>query len=213
MSDPAATTTPAADATPAGTPPAGTPAADPAAGAGTGLLANAPEGDGGDKAIAYTDFKFPKDSEPLAGDRLTEFHTLAGGLKLTQDQAQQLVDYGAKYRDAVLAGVKEQETAMRAEWAETSSKDPEIMGKDGSELHKNLGIARDAVLKTGGKELMELLSASGLEDNPVVIKAFLKLGRLMTEDAPGARHLLGGNEPKKTVAEIFYPDMAAGRPH
>jgi hypothetical protein len=85
-------------------------------------------------------------------------------------------------------------------WENDAKTDQEI----GGELfEENLGVAKLAIEKLGVDGLSEFLVASGAGSHPAIVKAFVKMGRLMKEDNPGS----GGPTTPKTSRDVkLYPN-------
>jgi hypothetical protein len=148
----------------------------------------------------YTDFKLPeglKFDDALLG----KFSETAKGLGLSQEGAQKIVDLQAQSVkaeiDARLSGFNKQVS----DWGEASKK---LFGTD---FEKQFGLAAKAVERFGDADLKTLLRESGLGNHPAVIKAFNKIGALMSEDQPVDGRRAGGEA--KTTAELMFDKMPA----
>lgn len=148
--------------------------------------------------IEYSDFTIP-DGFELQGEGLDEFKSFAKAKGLTQEEAQKLVDIGAKSAKASQDRIEKQLQTVRNEWANASRSDAEIGGE---KLQANLAIAAKALDKYGTPELSKLLHESGLGNHPEIIRAFYRVGNLMQEDK-----LISGSPaaPNKAL-QSFYPN-------
>lgn len=183
--DAAATTT--TTAAPTGAPvEGGAPAAaDTAAGATTD---GKPEGGASAAEGApetYADFALPE-GVALGTDLATEFGGLAKGLNLTQEQAQQVLDIGAKL---ALKGATDQAATIQTVqegWRNETRTDKEF---GGDKLPENLARAKAAMEATSTPQLQVLLDKSGLGNHPEVIRHFLKVAPAFLPDGwvPGGR--------------------------
>lgn len=70
------------------------------------------------------------------------------------------------------ARLREAETELRKEWVTDA------------DYTRNMDLARKAVVRFGGDDLAAELDASGLGNNPKLVKAFATIGGLFAEDAP-----------------------------
>ncbi len=131
-------------------------------------------------------------------------------LGLTQEQGQKLVDLHMKHW---MGGAVEAEELFQRQvdqqvrdWEEELKRDREI---GGARLRENLMYAKRAVAALGGKPLIDELNKTGMGSNPVLVRAFVRMGRqYFREDrfvqGGGARPL--DNSPSGMAARI-YPNM------
>jgi len=127
------------------------------------------------------------------------FKEIAKTLNLSQEQAQKAIDFDAKrYKDQQAAMAK-----TTADWAQAAKNDP---GIGGEHFDANLGLAKKALEAFGSPELNQLLNQSGLGNHPELLRAFVKVGRAISEDrlVTGAA---GDSAPSKSVAQRMYPGM------
>jgi len=162
---------------------------------------------------SYEPFTLPEGSD--AGDprlqaAMGEAQGLFRELGLTQEQAQKVWDLGVKHW---MGGAVEAEELFRRQveqqvddWNRQVQNDPEI---GGARLKENLMYANRAVAALGGRELAEELNKTGMGSNPVLVRAFVKMGRqYFRED----RFVQGGgakpvdNSPAG-MAHRIYPNM------
>lgn len=107
---------------------------------------------------------------------LNEFKSVAKDLKLLPQQADKLARWWIEKESEILAEqervaeerVKEAEKSLRKEW--------------GQAFESKLLLARKAVEAVGGEDLLERLEETGLGNAPVVIKAFARIGEMLSED-------------------------------
>lgn len=192
--------------------------------------AQAPAGDQanqeGDKPQPGTDGDKPQDDKPVDGEKpddkeqkqegapekyefqagegveldteaLKDFEPVARDLNLTNEQAQKLVDAYPK----ILAGVQQRQAeawqAQTEQWAADVKADKEI---GGDKLTTNLSAAQRALDQFGTPELKEYLEGTGLGNHPELVKAFIKIGKAMSEDGM----VDGSNQGPRTAAEVLY---------
>lgn len=145
----------------------------------------------------YAEFAAPEGVE-LDQDLLGEFKPLAKELNLSQENAQKLVDMAAKIVTKQLEAV----TAQVAQWAEDARADPEI---GGDKLAANLALGKRVIDFAGGKPLRDALNETGVGNHPSLIKAFAKLGALISDD------MLERGQPAASEQDPLakmYPSMA-----
>jgi hypothetical protein len=133
----------------------------------------------------------------LDAEALKDFEPVARELNLTTEQAQKLVDAYPK----ILAGVQQRQAdawqAQTEEWAATVKADKEI---GGDKLTANLGVAQRALDTFGTPELKEYLNGTGLGNHPELVKAFVKVGKAMSEDGV----VTGKESGQRSAAEVLY---------
>lgn len=205
---------PAADA------PAPAPAADPAKQEGDkpqpGTEGDKPQDDkpaDGDKPADKPDDKEQKQEgapekyefKPAEGleldtSALEQFEPIARELNLTNEQAQKMVDlYGTKIMPMVQKRQSEVWQKTTEQWAAEVKADKEI---GGDKLTANLSAAQRALEQFGDPELKEYLDSTGLGNHPALVKAFIKVGKAMSED----KVVTGGHESGGSdLISAFYP--------
>ncbi|MEB0942242.1 peptidase [Citrobacter braakii] len=135
----------------------------------------------------------------LDTEALKDFEPVARELNLTNDQAQKLVDAYPK----IMAGVQQRQAeawqAQTEQWAADVKADKEI---GGDKLTANLSAAQRALEQFGDPELKEYLDSTGLGNHPALVKAFIKVGKAMSED----KVVTGGHESGGSdLISAFYP--------
>lgn len=198
-----ATTTSNADvnATPQVTPPAETAnppaqqaATEPAA-TTTTTETKAPEATA---EIKY-ELKLP-DGSKLSADHVKQVETYAKELGLNNDAAQKLLT-----RESELASNTEAQLAKEHEdqvksWQDAAKNDKEIGGE---KFGENKELAFRALDKFGTPEFKKMLQDFGYEHHPEVLRAFVRIGKAMSDDRisqAGTQSTLSG----KTVASKLY---------
>jgi hypothetical protein len=113
---------------------------------------------------------------------LGKFHELG----LSDRQAQGVLDLfaaeSASARETLGTSAKETLKALETEW--------------GGALGHNLDLGHRAVLEVGGQELMEVLDQTGLGNHPALIKAFVRVGGILSEDNPVFAETVKGGVPE-----------------
>lgn len=133
----------------------------------------------------------------LDAEALKDFEPVARELNLTNEQAQKLVDAYPK----ILSGVQQRQAeawqAQTEQWAADVKADKEI---GGDKLTANLGVAQRALDTFGTPALKEYLNGTGLGNHPELVKAFVKVGKAMSEDGM----VTGKESGQRTAAEVLY---------
>lgn len=159
----------------------------------------------------YADFKLPEGTT-LEAAQLTELHTAAKDLGLSQEAAQKYVDRTLADRKATETSVitKAQESVKQQAlgWKTQTEADPEI---GGTAFKDNLATAVKARDQFATPELTKMLNDSGLGNHPEVVRFFYKVGKAMSED----KFVKAGNasagtaaNPDAARAARMYPSMA-----
>lgn len=137
----------------------------------------------------------------LDQEALNGFEPLARELNLTNEQAQKMVDL---YGEKLLPQIQKQQTEAwqktTEQWAADVKADKEI---GGDKLVSSLSVAQRALDQFGTPELKEYLNATGLGNHPELVKAFVKIGKSMSEDGM----VTGSKTTTQSVAQRMYPNM------
>lgn len=133
----------------------------------------------------------------LDTEALKDFEPVARDLNLTNEQAQKLVDAYPK----ILAGVQQRQAeawqAQTEQWAADVKADKEI---GGDKLTANLSAAQRVLDQFGTPELKTYLNDTGLGNHPDLVKAFVKIGKAMSEDGM----VTGKESGQRSAAEVLY---------
>ena len=175
------------ESTAAGTQPATEPTPAPAAGQdGGNPQGQQPAGDVKTEVAPAApekyDFAMPEGfdlNQEVAG----EFEAYARELNLPQDKAQSVVDMGVKLLQSAQAQQAEAYQQTQEQWRNEVVNDKEIGGQA---LAENLSYAAK-VLDTFAPDLRGVLDETGLGNHPAFVKAFVKIGKAISED-----RLVGG---------------------
>ena len=172
--------------TEAGTQPATEPTAAPAAAPdGGNPQGQQPAGEAKTEAAAAPekyDFAMPEGFE-LNQEVAGEFEAYARELNLPQDKAQAVVDMGVRLMQSQQAQQAALVQQTQEQWRNEVVNDKEIGGQA---LAENLSYAAK-VLDTFAPDLRGVLDETGLGNHPAFVKAFVKIGKAISED-----RLVGG---------------------
>ncbi|SNR73743.1 hypothetical protein SAMN05192560_0777 [Methylobacillus rhizosphaerae] len=163
-------------------------------GADSAAAAGAEEGKPEGAPESY-DFKAPE-GQAFDEGVISAFSEVAKELNLSQDNAQKVLD---KMAPVIQQQQVQQLSQARAAWVETVKADKEI---GGDKLNENLAIAQRGIKHVGSPELTTLLNESGLGDHPEVIRTFVRIGKLFSEDGFVAGKPAAHSQ--KSTAEILY---------
>jgi len=129
---------------------------------------------------SYEDFKLPE-GVALDQDLTDGIKGLAKKYGLSQEEAQEMADLGAKQSQKLLEQQNEFIDNTRKEWVAQAQTDKEFGGE---KLQENLAVARKGLQAYASEPLRELLHSSGLGNHPEVIRLFFKLGNQVQNDKP-----------------------------
>lgn len=121
-----------------------------------------------------------------------KFTEIAKGAKLTQEQANALIDM----HSSILLDYMHQTEAKVNGWVDECQ-------KAGYLSEENLGYAKSAINYFGGSDAMNALVETGAINHPAVFKMVMTIGQLIAEDSPPK-----GEPPKgpKSSADILFPN-------
>ncbi|THE51710.1 peptidase [Citrobacter freundii] len=140
----------------------------------------------------------PAEGQELDAAVLEQFEPIARELNLTNEQAQKMVDlYGTKIMPMVQQQQVEAWQKTTEQWAADVKADKEI---GGDKLTSNLSAAQRALAQFGTPELKEYLEGTGLGNHPEFVKAFVKVGKAMSEDGM----VTGKESGQRSAAEVLY---------
>ncbi|MBD5700867.1 peptidase [Citrobacter freundii] len=140
----------------------------------------------------------PAEGQELDAAALEQFEPIARELNLTNEQAQKMVDlYGTKIMPMVQQQQVEAWQKTTEQWAADVKADKEI---GGDKLTGNLSAAQRALAQFGTPELKEYLEGTGLGNHPELVKAFVKIGKSMSEDGM----VTGKESGQRSAAEVLY---------
>ncbi|EBF8395136.1 peptidase [Salmonella enterica subsp. enterica] len=140
----------------------------------------------------------PAEGQELDTAALEQFEPIARELNLTNEQAQKMVDlYGTKIMPMVKQQQVEAWQKTTEQWAADVKADKEI---GGDKLTSNLSAAQRALAQFGTPELKEYLEGTGLGNHPELVKAFVKVGKAMSEDGM----VTGKESGQRSAAEVLY---------
>jgi len=145
--------------------------------------APAPEPAPKPEPVTYTDFRLPEGAtiDAAALDQARALFAQAG---LPQDEAQKFVDLAVSREQAAAARGVQAFVDLQNKWVSEIKADPEI---GGVRLEASMAQAARAIDRLGVPGLKEALNLTGAGNNPAIVKAFVRLGQMVSEDrfAPG----------------------------
>ena len=169
------------------------------AGAFGSAQAEAPRSQDEPARPTYGAFKLPEDvridAEQLAP--ATELFAEAG---LSQEQAQKFIDLAMARESAAAQRGAQAFVELQNQWVSEIKADPDI---GGDRLKASLASAARAIDRLDVPGLREALNFTGAGNNPAVVKAFVRLGQMISEDRfrPGSAP---APQAPRSPAEVIY---------
>ena len=147
----------------------------------------------------YADFVMP-DGVELSTELMNDVTPILQKYKVTQEDAQLLVDAQAKQVQAGSQTQIDNFNQLMSDWQASSKNDGEF---GGDKFEESVKIAQSAVSKYGTPELKQLLEDHGVGNHPEVVRFMVRVGHTLKEDVPGS----SGAATSKAGdhASILYP--------
>jgi len=163
------------------------------------------EGDGEEEyegaPESYEDFEVPEGFN-INPEALESFQEFAKEWDLSQEHAQELVDFHAKEVKSMMEDQQKAWTETRETWVKDARNDEEFGGQA---FNENMKHVATAVNEFGSPELRQVLNQTGLGDHPELVRFFYRVGKLAGE---GNFHTgQGGSSGETDPAKTLYPDM------
>lgn len=139
----------------------------------------------------YETFKVPEGMETFQWDdaKVAQFHEIAKGLNLPQDQAQKIWEFGAlAIKDAQEAQLAETMSMIKA-WEQQSKADPAVIAVQ-AQASRLL-----AMTDTADKQVSLLLDQTGIGSHPAFIKWLGEIAKMVGEDPFNRDNGRGNAEP------------------
>ena len=150
-------------------------------------------------SVSYEPFALPQGVE-VDTAALEEAQSLFAEARLSQPQAQKLVDlYAGKMNELVQRQISAAEGRQKAWVAEVKS-DPELGGR---RFEAARAAAQKALNRFGTPELRRTLDELGVSNSPQLFRFFVRVGQAVSEDSwVGAR----SGAASLSAAETLYPN-------
>lgn len=145
------------------------------------------------------EFTAPEGTE-LDSKAVELFEPVARELGLSNDQAQKLAGLWPQLQEQMQQRQAESWGQQVEKWAADTKADKEIGGE---KLTVSVGHAQKALDTFASKEFREFLDTTGMGNHPEMVRAFAKVGKLMSEDSFVTGQSSGS--PKNELVEAFYP--------
>jgi hypothetical protein len=158
------------------------------------LLAQAPA-----EPQTYETFTLPEGAT-LDPASLTSATELFRASSLNQEQAQKFIDLAVSREQASVRKGQQAYVDLQNQWRSQAQADPEI---GGDRFQASLASASRAIDRLGVPGLKEALNLTGAGNHPAVVKAFARLGQMVSEDrfVPGKD---AAPAAPRSPAEVIY---------
>lgn len=161
--------------------------------------AGAPRSEDPGAPPGYGDFKLPENVS-LDPEQLKPATELFAESGLSQEQAQKFIDLAMARETAASHRGVQAFVDLQNQWVSEIKADPDI---GGDRLKASLASAARAIDRLNVPGLREALNFTGAGNHPAVVKAFVRLGQMISEDRyrPGAP---ARPQVPRSPAEVIY---------
>ncbi len=151
---------------------------------------------------AYEAFKLPE-GMGIDGPEMEQATRLFQEARLDQAMAQRFVDHAMGRERAALQRGLQAFVDLQNRWTGEIKADPEF---GGARLTATLSSAARAIDRLGVPGLREALNVTGAGNHPAVVRAFARLGQMLSEDRfqPGRD---AAPAASRSPAEVIYDGM------
>ena len=150
--------------------------------------------------VAYEPFALPPGVE-VDTAALEEAQSLFAEARLSQPQAQKLVDlYAGKMSELVQRQRVAAESRQMA-WIAEVKNDPDLGGR---RFEQARAAAQRALGRFGTPQLRRSLDELGVSNSPQLFRFFVRVGQAVSEDRYAGRGL---DASERSAAETLYPDI------
>lgn len=158
----------------------------------------------GDKTVANAapdkyELKLPENSQ-LDESVIERISSFAKEKGLTNDQAQQILDYESQSLDRFNEAQTEHIKSVTESWKADAVKDKEFGGEA---FAKNVELAKRVAVKFGSEDFLKTLNETGLGNHPELIRVFFRVGKAMGEDTLVQANSQPAPRPRSTE-ELLY---------
>jgi hypothetical protein len=154
---------------------------------------------------AYGDFKLPEGAA-IDGESLKAASTLFADSGLSQEEAQKFIDLAVSREQAAARKGVQAFVDLQTKWVSEIKADPDI---GGDKFQASIASAARAIDRLAIPGLREALDLTGAGNNPAIVKAFARIGQMISED----RFRPGNGAPPaaaKSPAEVIYGAQPKG---
>ena len=163
------------------------------------LTGTVPQPEAAPEVPTYGEFKLP-DGASVDGEQLEHATALFKEAGLPHEQAQKFIDLALSREQAAATRGVQAFVDLQTKWVSEIKADPEI---GGTRFEASMASAGRAIDRLGVPGLKEALNLTGAGNNPAIVKAFVRLGQMVSED----RFMPGRNAApaaSRSPAETIY---------
>jgi len=164
---------------------------------GKDSIADTPEG----APESYADFTIPEGFTHNETS-LAEASGIFKEIGLTQEQAQRLIDFDVKHKQADQDSSLEAWTKTMDEWRDQSASDKEF---GGANFEVNIALAKKGRDAFGSEDFNQMLDVTGIGNHPEMVRFLVNIGKAVSED-----NILQGSSSassKRPPEQIMFPNM------
>lgn len=146
----------------------------------------------------YEAFKMPE-GVAVDAEITADLEAVARECDLSQVAAQKVADLGAKMAGKWREQLADHHATTIAKWAEDAQADKEFGGE---QLKENMSLAAKVMATFGTPELKAFLDQSGAGNHPELIRAFIRMGKAISED----KFVSSGRVSQPAAKTLTYPN-------
>ncbi len=149
--------------------------------------------------VEYGEFMLPEGMS-VDADALDQARALFSEARLPQEQAQKFIDLAVSRERAAAEEGARAFVELQNKWVSEIKADPDI---GGARLNASLAAAARAIDRLAVPGLKEALTLTGAGNNPAVVKAFVRLGQMISEDRFAPGHAAAPAAPRSPAETIY----------
>lgn len=141
------------------------------------------------------------DGMEIDAKALEHYTPIMKELGITAEGAQKLVDANLAFAQTMQKASEDAFVTQVEAWGKASREDKEF---GGSAFDTNIVVAQRALAKFGSPQLKELFDQTGLGNHPEVLRAFVRIGKIIGEDGGVNGGDSGGDRKNIPIEQKFY---------
>jgi hypothetical protein len=152
--------------------------------------------------IKWDEMVLPEDFD-RTDPSYTGFQQLADAAQINKEQAAKFVEMGTKLRNDTIAQETARVETIKGEWLTASKNDKEY---GGDKFDENMSVVKLAYDEMATPELKQLMDKTGMGNHPDMIRAFYRMGMMMTQDSHVNANS-GSKGDDLPIEQRLYPNM------
>ena len=133
----------------------------------------------------------------ITNDDIASVKALSEELKLTKEQARELLSKSGKY---MLQNMKARQSVVVNEWFNEVKSDPQLGGANFKNTQANL---RRAMKRYGNGDALKVLSDSGIGAHPAIVKMLNAIGKDLGEETKFVNSKSQAPKPKSKLRSLY----------